>query len=171
MLKAELEKFMKGKNITWIEFQKQYPKVKCSSYQFYDAQRLSKGLSGYHENKKRRKQIGIPEPERSFLTALFKKNPQTTYAEAVKTGKITMSDCSFYNIRREITDGKRKYNKIITTQTLDRIGGNYTDKELALAIRIVQNVNRAPGQRIKFSLYRESDMVSGDKTIKLESSI
>ena len=172
MLKAELVKFMKGKNISRIEFGKLYPNIKCSSYQFYDAQRLSKGLPGYHENKKRRKQVvGIPGPEKSFLTALFKKNPQTTYAEAIRTGKIKMSDCSFYNIRREITNGKRKYNKIITTQTLDRVGGNYTDKELALAIRIIQNVNRAPGQKIKFSLYRESDMISGDKTIKLESSI
>lgn len=113
---------MKGKNVSWIEFQKQYPNVKCSSYQFYDALRLSKGMLGYHSKKRRRTE-------------------------------------------------KKKYSKIITTQTLDRLEGTYTDKELALAIRIIQNINRAPGQKIKFSLYRESDMVTGDKTIKLESTI
>jgi hypothetical protein len=174
MKKEELIKFMKDKNVTWIEFQKQYPNVKCSSYQFYDSKRLSKGLPGYHKNKKKRQQAGISASERNFVAALIKKNPETTYHEAMETKKVTMSDCSFYNIRREIAgrfNGKRKYSKIITTQTLDRINGNYTDKELALAVRIIQNVNRAPGQKIKFSLYRESDMVSGDKTIKLESTI
>lgn len=172
MEKSKLIKFMKGKNITWVEFQKQYPNVKCSNYQFYDAQRQAKGLPGYHDNKKAKKKIsGIPESERSFLMELLKKNPNTTYSEAVKTGKITISDCSFYTIRREVCNGKRKYSKIITTQTLDRIEGNYTDKELELSIRIIQNINRAPGQKIKFSLYRESDLVSGRKTLKLESTI